>query len=179
MADKTKSIKEATDKELDELIFRLRKESEVQNLLSDIKRKSGSGYMLYDYGQEISTEKPIESLYHFGILGMRWGKRKAGLKKAFASSKKKDMSGNDSEDYKKKTVLKKKNMREMTNAELRTLNERLQLERQYKDLTKAETSAGRKFVMDILAGAAKQTASTYVSKYMGKGVEQLLKKTAK
>lgn len=85
---------------------------------------------------------------------------------------------NISEDFIKKNNLKKKKISELSNSELKTLNERLQLERQYKDLTKS-SSFGQKFVADILAGAAKQTASTYVAKYMSKGVDVLIKKAVK
>lgn len=176
MADKTKSIKSATDKELEELILRLRKESELQYLIGDIKRKSTpSGLMSYE-PQHVSTEEPIESLYHFGILGMKWGRRRAQGSKVSSKNTNKDP---DSEDQTKKDMLKKKNVRTMSNSELKTLNERLQLERQYKDLTKSETSAGKKFVMDVLTGAAKQTASVYISKYMSKGLDKLLVKAVK
>jgi len=112
-------------------------------------------------------------LEHFGILGMKWGRRKSG------SSIKSKEPEKVSDDHTKKMDLKKKNLKTMSNAEIKSLNERLQLERQYKDLTKTEISPGRKFVNDILSSAAKQTASTYVAKYMAKGVEELLKKTAK
>jgi hypothetical protein len=172
MADKTKTIKGATDKELDELLSRLRKENEVQNLIADLKRKSSTGYIPYDQGLGISTETPIESMYHFGVPGMKWGRRKG-------NSSKNSNGENHSEDYKKKVLLKNKNIKEMSNQELKTFNERLQLERQYKDLTKSEKSAGKKFVADIITSAAKQTASVYVAKYMAKGVEQLIKKAIK
>jgi len=82
MADKTRTIKNATDQELNELIVRLRKEAEVQSLIAEIRRKStpNDPHNQYnDYRPEISTEQPIESLYHYGIPGMRWGiRRKRG-----------------------------------------------------------------------------------------------------
>lgn len=165
MADKTKTIKGATDKELDELILRLRKEGELQRLISDIKRNSSSGYVSYDYNMEVSTEKPIESLYHFGVLGMKWGKRSKGAKKLPSTS----------QEHKTKETLKKKKLSEMTNAELKTLNERLQLERSYKDLTKSQRSAGQKFVIELLGSAVKQMATSYIQKHSGDLLKKFMK----
>lgn len=195
MADKTISIKEATDKQLDELIARLRKESEVQSIIAEMKRKGSAGYTPYDYGQEISTEKPIDSLYHYGILGMKWGHRRSiGITKSrqeafnrrdakrlengghlrFGFTKKRQEAydkadkaaidrahkkskpaGQDnsssSEDHKRKVELKKKQVHQMTNAELKDLTNRLQLERQYKTLTPKTISKGMTVVKDITA----------------------------
>lgn len=73
-------------------------------------------------------------------------------------------------------------VKSMSDNELRQKINRLQMEKQYAQLTKKDTSAGQKFVSDILKGAAKQTAQTYVSRAMTKGVdkaiEALLKKSA-
>jgi len=95
MADKTKTIKNATDKELDDLMTRLRKENEVQSLIMDLKRKADPKFnnwsmAPYEQTEGVSTEAPIESMYHaidatlahFGIKGMQWGRRKANLKAA-------------------------------------------------------------------------------------------------
>lgn len=169
MADKTKSIKNATDKELDELLIRLRKEGELQSLIAELKRRSIPDYLSYDNPQ-ISTEESIESLYHFGVLGMKWGKRgskKIGPK-VYSAIKKHTVKENPSEDHTKKITLKKKKLHQMSNAELRTLNERMQLERSYKDLNKKDVSAGRAFVTktltDIGSDMVKSTMTTFIKK---------------
>ena len=53
------------------------------------------------------------------------------------------------------------------------------LEKQYKDLTRRDVTPGKKFVMDVLSTTAKTTATTYATKYAAKGVESLIKKSAK
>lgn len=180
MADKSKTIKGATDKELDDLIRRLRKESEAQSLIGDIKRKSSSGYIPYDEQQGVSTEVPVESLYHFGIPGMRWGRRKGRSATPHGNSAhtKVDKINNNSEDHDKKMDLKKKKLSEMSNADLKAFTTRLQLEKQYKDLTKAEISPGRKWLSEVISSSSKQLASTYITKYAGKGLDKLIAKAA-
>lgn len=113
-------------------------------------------------------------LEHYGILGMRWGRRKGRTTMPGRPSRKEKMEV--SEDHKQKMRLRKKKLNQMSNTELKTLNERLQLERQYKELSKQDISSGRKFTNDILTNAAKQTATSYVSKYMTKGVDAAVKK---
>lgn len=165
MADKSVTIKNATDKELDELITRLRKESEVQNLISEIKRKGSSGYMPYDYGQEVSTEVPIESLYHkadetlthFGIKGMKWGHRKSG---GWSDSKKDKTTSDVSDDYKKSRELKSKSVKNLSNKELKDLNNRLQLEKQLRELKSSDYTKGLE-VVKTLTAAGTTVASLY------------------
>jgi hypothetical protein len=105
-----------------------------------------------------------EFLEHFGIPGMRWGRRK-GKKSTTPTS----------QEHKAKEMLKKKKLSSMTNAEIKTLNERLQLERQFKDLTRSERSAGKKFVMDFLESTAKQAVSTLATKHLGELMKKFVK----
>jgi hypothetical protein len=100
-----------------------------------------------------------EFLEHVGILGMKWGRKKVRT----------------SDDHNKKVSLKGKKINEMTNAELKSFNERLQLERQYKQLTQSEINPGKKFVNDLLTSTAKQVAANYITKYATKELDQLFK----
>ena len=53
----------------------------------------------------------------------------------------------------------------------RDINNRMQLETQYKNLIKQRVSVGEKFVRDVAYDAAKNTASEYARKYTKKGVK--------
>lgn len=69
-------------------------------------------------------------LYHYGILGMRWGHRKSKIEKISERSKKRGWSDDATEAAKIKT----KKISQMSNNELMKLNNRKQLERNYKQL---------------------------------------------
>ena len=107
-------------------------------------------------------EKSMDSLQHVGILGMKWGKRKASVESP------------KSDDHILTTGLRTKKINSLSNAELKKLNERLQLERNYKELVKKDVSPGQRIATEILVNSAKQTASTYASKYMSKGIDYLI-----
>jgi hypothetical protein len=103
-------------------------------------------------------------LKHYGVLGMRWGRRKGET--STPSVPKRPPSA----DHLKKVELKKKRIHEMTNAELKTINERLQLERQYKDLSKATLNPGMKFVVDLFSSTTKSTANEYTKSLVKKAM---------
>jgi hypothetical protein len=86
---------------------------------------------------------------HVGVLGMKWGRRKSH-------------STSPSSDHTTARGLQKKHISELSNDELKKLTSRLQLEKQYKDLTKKELSGGKKFVADVLQTSAKTIASKFV-----------------
>lgn len=86
-------------------------------------------------------------LYHYGVLGMRWGVRRSPDQLARARHRKDEIH----DDYKK--AHSKKSIKAMSNDELRSRNNRLNMEKQYKDLSK-KTSIGKKMVKAYVAGAA-------------------------
>ena len=75
-------------------------------------------------------------LYHHGIIGMKWGVRRYQNKDGSltAAGKKRYNQDSWSEDAKTASQLKKKSVNQMSNAELRKLTERQQLERNYSKL---------------------------------------------
>lgn len=99
---------------------------------------------------------------HFGVKGMKWGVRRYQNK-----------DGSLTPAGKKRYS---KPVSEMSDQELRAAINRLQMEKQYNQLTQSQVNKGRKFVSEIIKNAAKQTATNYVSKFLTKEIDDLLKK---
>jgi len=189
IADKSKTIKESTDEELDILLRRLRKENEVQNLVGDLKRKSAPNNSLgnsisYDR-PEVSTEAPIESLYHkvddtlahFGILGMKWGVRRPtgpdGLVRSSGKSKKEV-----AEDFKKSREVKAKGYKNISTEELKELTNRMQLEKTLRELKVSDYSKGLDVVKAITAAGTTIAALYAVSQTpLGQSIKKAISKT--
>ena len=67
--------------------------------------------------------------------------------------------------------MKKRGTQNLTTAELKELTGRMQLEKQYKDLSKASVSAGRKYTTDILKDLGRETAKNAARKGISSGAK--------
>lgn len=97
-------------------------------------------------------------LAHYGVKGMRWGVRRKSKKQA------------PHEDYAK--AHDKKKVKYMSNQELRDRNNRLNMEKQYRELTQKK-SKGKSFVKAYIATAgtiAAVAAATTTYKKYGKQI---------
>ena len=77
----------------------------------------------------MTINKADTFLAHYGVLGMHWGVRK------LQPTRVKTHKTPPSEDHATAQALKKKKLHEMSNAEVKTLTNRLQLETSYRKLT--------------------------------------------
>ena len=91
-------------------------------------------------------------LYHHGVLGMKWGIHRG----AKSSSSRHSRTDSWSPDAKTANNLSKKSVHQMSNDELRSLNNRSQLEQQYHQLNPGTIGKGVKYM--AAAGAIMGTA---------------------
>ena len=101
-----------------------------------------------------------QELLHYGIKGMKWGVRR----------KRDSKTGRvQSEDSKTIDALRKKHVSELSNAEIKKINERLNLERQMSSLSKKELSPAAEFVTNW----AKNFATQRMNALATQGAQQL------
>lgn len=126
-------------------------------------------------------------LYHYGVLGMRWGIRRtpAQLGHKTTNKKKKPLSlfGKKKKRNTKKnknnnvdTKPKKKKVSEMSDEELQTRINRMRLEQTYKQLQldtgKKSSFSGKNFVMNVLEKSGEQMATQVVNELSAKAINK-------
>lgn len=89
-----------------------------------------------------------QELYHYGIKGMKWGVRRYQNKDGTRTpaGKKRDRQADWSDDARNAKAIKKKSVKQMSNKELRDLNERTRLEQEYSRLNPNAVKKGVKVV---------------------------------
>lgn len=129
--------------------------------------------------------KRSDQLVHYGIKGMRWGIRRTEAQLARArgelpSQQKSTKKSSGIFSKKKKTIAKKeeskkteKKISEMSDEELRTKVNRLQLEKQYRDLTPRQVSKGRAFYEKNIAPALNETIKNIAKDYTNKKLREV------
>lgn len=113
-------------------------------------------------------------LQHWGIKGMKWGIRRYQNKDG-------SLTPEGKKRYDDATNSSKDDISKMTDDEIRKKINRIQLEKQYRDLMKPQeqkrVNSGKVFVQDVLRTSGKNIATqlvtyamgTAVNKYLGKG----------
>ena len=107
--------------------------------------------------------KMDDELMHYGVLGMRWGVHRS-KNSSSVSPRRRRKQANISEDAKIAKALKEKKLDEMSNTELRKLNERQNLERNYKQANKSRIAKGMAFITSAAA-----TTGTILTLYNNSG----------
>lgn len=79
-------------------------------------------------------------LIHYGVPGMKWGRRKS-QSSSFKSLKKKRIDSYSS-DYQETRKMRRKSSKKLSNAELKKLNNRMRLEQEYNRLSTSQVNRG-------------------------------------
>lgn len=109
-------------------------------------------------------------LAHYGVPGMRWGKRKSGGRSLGRVVSPDGTTSNVRTNH-KKTV-------HLTDNDLKDRISRIKLENEYLQLIKPKPSAGQKFIRAVLAESGKKVATEYVTKLGTKAVASAIAKSA-
>lgn len=129
-------------------------------------------------------------LYHYGVLGMKWGVRKDRTRGGFGKKKKKTKLVLESPFSQKKRQAEErtkaqesadaakgvKKISDMSDDELRSLINRMQLERQYKDLLPKQKAKGKSWAKQFLAKNAEYVLTQAVQRTADRAIKKALDK---
>lgn len=143
-----------------------------------------------------------DELAHYGKKGMHWGDRrtssrssnkiesakkliaKLGTKKLKSdnaklklANKKLKLENKNLTPKEKSSLSKPEDHSRISDADLKSRINRIEMEQKYAKLTEKQTSPGKKMVTDILTTAFKTTAQSYVTKMMGAALTNITTKT--
>ena len=121
-----------------------------------------------------------EFLSHHGVLGMKWGHRKGGS----SGVNRVKVPVGSSEDHQRAAVIRDKarkngGIHSLSNDELKSLNDRLNLEQSYKRLVEgggSEIAKGRKFVKNVVSDVKTGVDVYNTGKQVKTIVDELTKK---
>lgn len=177
--DKSKSISELNQQELRDMISRVGAERDLQSIIKELKRNAQEEDS-FEKPFKVDVTTPIDQLYHYGIIGMRWGRRRYqnedGSRTMLGRSQDRT-SGRDkrAEEYQRTKDAKKKGTQRLSNEDLKKINERLVLEQTYRKLTEADRAKSESWVKNSIQKAA-EGAVTDFTKGMFLGTAKLLVK---
>jgi len=122
--------------------------------------------------EEVEHQENVDKfLEHYGILGMRWGVRRDRGPDGRVRGR-----GKPTEDYLRAKELRTKGPISLTNAEMRVAIERMQLEQQYKNLSKADISAGQGMAQKVLGRVGNRVLDKAIEQSVKITMEALIKK---
>lgn len=95
-----------------------------------------------------------EVLEHHGVKGMKWGVKTGGSSGGGGSSKPTGTVKKLSSDAKNVQTLRQKTAKELSNKQLKTVNERINMEKKFKELNPNKVDKGHnqiKYIMTFVA----------------------------
>jgi hypothetical protein len=122
----------------------------------------------------VSFKPSDEELAHHGVKGQKWGIRKRSTRGGTPASKRKPVTDDKKEEHDAHAP-KKKSVKDLSDAELKDSISRLQMEKQFKQLTAPEIQAKSKSVVkDILAESGKSVAKQVITNIASSYLQQAI-----